>query len=75
MLCCVDSRQRIASERQRRRTAVHAQLSFWEEKNEGGAIPVWSTLDDEQRAAVVAILVRLIVKLVVAADGKEIHHE
>ena len=54
---------------------MHAQLSLWEEENERGAIPVWSTLDDEQRAAVVAILVRLIVQLVVAADGKEIHHE
>jgi len=75
MLSCGDSRQRIASDRQRRRTAVQTQLSFWEERNESGAIPVWSTLDDDQRAAVVATLARLIVKLAVAADDTEIRHE
>jgi hypothetical protein len=75
MLCCVDSRQRLASERQQRRTAVQAQLGLWEERNAWGALPVWSTLDDEQRKAVVATLARLIVKLAVVAEDKEIHYE
>lgn len=54
---------------------MQAQLSFWEERNESGALPVWNTLDDPQRAAVVATLARLIVQRAVAADDKEIHHE
>jgi hypothetical protein len=74
MLSCGDSRHRIVSDRQLRRTAVQAQLSFWEERNESGAIPVWSTVGNEQRAVVVATLARLIVKLAVAADDKEIHY-
>jgi hypothetical protein len=75
MLSCGDSRQRIVSDRQRRRTAVQAQLSFWEERNTSGTLPVWSTLDDEQRAAVVATLARLIGKLAGTADDKESPHE
>jgi hypothetical protein len=75
MLCCVASRQRTASERQRRRTAVHAQLSLWEERKASGAIAAWSTLTDEHRAAIIATLARLIVQMVVAVDGRERPHE
>lgn len=54
---------------------MQAQLSFLEEKAEDGAVPVWSTLDDEQRAEVVATLARLIVTLTVTTDGEKMNHE
>jgi hypothetical protein len=41
------------------------QLSFLEVPPPGEAIPVWSTLDEEQRAAVVTRLARLMAKTVV----------
>lgn len=50
---------------------MQAQLSLWEERNQSGALPVWSTLDDAQRAEVVATLARLIAKLAVAAADAE----
>jgi hypothetical protein len=41
------------------------QLSLLEEPPPAGAAPVWSTLDEEQRAAAVMRLARLIAKAVV----------
>ena len=54
---------------------MHAQLSLWEERQASGAIAAWSTLNDEQRAAIVATLARLMVQMVVAVDGTERPHE
>ena len=41
---------------------MRLQLSFWEAPPSDGAPPVWPTLDDEQRAEVLATLARLIAK-------------
>ena len=54
---------------------MHTQLSLWEKKEMSGAIAAWSTLTDEQRAATIATLARLIVQMVVAVDGTERFHE
>ena len=44
---------------------MHVQLSFLEKvEDRGGA--VWSTLDDDQRAAIITTLARVIAKLAVA---------
>jgi predicted Fe-S protein YdhL (DUF1289 family) len=45
---------------------VHVQLSFLEAKGDDDIVAVWSTLNDEQRAAVLATLTRVIAKLAVA---------
>ena len=50
---------------------MQAQLSLWEERNESGALPVWSTLEDDQRAEVIATLARLIAKLAMRAADEE----
>ncbi len=44
---------------------MHVQLSFLEEV-EDGHVAIWSTLDDEQRAAIIATLARMIATLAVA---------
>lgn len=60
---------------------MQIQLSFLEEKIEAGAVPVWSTLDDEQRAEAVATLARVIATLFAAehtrvgADEEESNDE
>ena len=57
---------------------MHVQLSFLEEKGDDDIVAVWSTLNDEQRAAVLATLTRVMAKLAVAdpAQGaKENDHE
>jgi hypothetical protein len=54
------------------------QLSLLEEPPPAGAAPVWQTLDEEQRAAIVGRLARLIAKAVVDQKNKpepEDHHE
>jgi hypothetical protein len=45
---------------------VHVQLSFLEEKGDDDIVAVWSTLNDEQRAEVLATLARVIAKLALA---------
>ena len=54
---------------------MHIQLSLWEERNAQGAIPVWNTLGDQQRATIVATLARLIVQMAVDVDAKEMHYD
>ena len=55
------------------------QLSLLEAPPPTGAAPVWNTLDTEQRALVLSMLVRLIAKVVVAlgepAADEERSHE
>lgn len=46
------------------------QLSFLEVPPPGEVAPVWSTLDEEQRAAVVMKLARLMAKTVVHTPGE-----
>lgn len=48
---------------------MHVQLSFLEEKGDDDIVAVWSTLNDEQRAEVVATLARVIAKLVLASHA------
>ena len=57
---------------------MHVQLSFLEEKGDDESVAVWSTLNTEQRAEVLATLARVIAKLVRAphaATAKEKDHE
>ena len=44
------------------------QLSFLEAPQPAGVAPVWPTLDEEQRAAAVAALARLIAKVAVESS-------
>ena len=46
------------------------QLSFLEVPPAGEAAPVWSTLDEEQRAAVVTRLARLMAKTLAPTPGE-----
>jgi hypothetical protein len=46
------------------------QLSFLEVPPPGQAVPVWTTLDEEQRAVVVTKLARLMAKTVVPTSGE-----
>jgi len=57
---------------------VQVQLSFLEEEVDDEIVAVWSTLNNEQRAEVLATLARVIAKLVRAphaATAKEKDHE
>ena len=45
---------------------MHVQLSFLEEKVDDESVAVWSTLNNEQRAELLATLARVIAKLVLA---------
>ena len=47
------------------------QLSFLTEPEPKDAPAVWQTLDEEQRAAIVAMVARLMAKTVTAATQKE----
>ena len=52
------------------------QLSLLEPLRPNGNAAVWNTLDDQQKAAVVATLVRLIVRVALGADAEQEHqHE
>ena len=42
---------------------MQVQLSFLETAPPPGVAPVWTALDDEQRAMIVAVLARLIAKV------------
>ena len=42
---------------------MQLQMSFLEALTTPGAMPIWTTLDDEQRAEVLAVLGRLIAKV------------
>lgn len=46
------------------------QLSFLEVPPPGDAAPVWSTLDEEQRASVVTKLARLMAKTIAHTPGE-----
>ena len=48
---------------------MQEQMSFLETPASHGAAPVWAALDEAQRAAVVAVLARLIAKVAVAASA------
>lgn len=57
---------------------MHVQLSFLEEKVDDESVAVWSTLNNEQRAEVLATLARVIAKLALAphaATAPETDHE
>ena len=57
---------------------MHVQLSFLEEKVDDDIVAVWSTLNNEQRAEVLATLARVIAQLVLAshaATAPEKDHE
>jgi hypothetical protein len=47
------------------------QLSFLEEEIEGDPLPVWSTLDNEQRAETIETLARAIAKQTVTSRTAE----
>jgi hypothetical protein len=49
------------------------QLSFLEIPPPGDAAPVWTLLDEEQRAAVVTKLARLMAKTIPHPPGKHSH--
>lgn len=49
------------------------QLSFLEIPPPGDAAPVWTLLDEEQRAAVVTKLARLMAKTIPHLPGKHSH--
>jgi hypothetical protein len=67
-LCYVDSGPRATRHRHTKRRSVHVQLlmGFLETLPPAGAAPVWRSLDDAQRAEVVAALSRLIAKAIAA---------
>lgn len=46
------------------------QLSFLDPPPPDKGVPVWSTLDEEQRASIVAKLARLMAKTIVHATGE-----
>lgn len=59
-------------------TNVQMQLSFLEEEIEGDPVPVWSTLDNEQRAETIETLARVITKLAITnrtSEAKENDNE
>jgi hypothetical protein len=52
------------------------QLSLLEPPRPNGSAEVWNTLDDQQKAAVVATLVRLMVQVALGAHADQEHpHE
>jgi hypothetical protein len=50
---------------------VQMQLSFLEEEIEGDPVPLWSTLDNEQRAETIETLARVIAKQAVTSRTAE----
>jgi hypothetical protein len=50
---------------------MQEQLSFLEVSPAGDAVPVWNTLDEEQQAALVMKLARLIAKTIDPTPGEE----
>lgn len=70
MLCFADSELRVAKLRNPKRRSVHVsdQMSLLDPPLPGGSAPAWVALDDEQRAAVVSTLARLIAKVAVAPN-------
>ena len=52
-------------------TNVQMQLSFLEEEIEGDPVPLWSTLDNEQRAETIETLARVIAKQAVTSRTAE----
>lgn len=54
-----------------RDTDVQRQMSLLEPPQPAGAAPVWSTLDDQQRAKVVATLATLIAKAAQAPEDRQ----
>jgi len=72
MLCFVDSElptPRLHNPKQRS-AIVPLQMSFLETPPPAGVAPVWTALDDEQRAEVVATLARLIAKVAVGRNDE-----
>jgi hypothetical protein len=52
------------------------QLSLLEQLRPNGKAAIWNTLDDKQKAATIATLVRLIVQVVIGAHAEQEHrHE
>jgi hypothetical protein len=52
------------------------QLSLLEPQRPNGITPIWNTLDDQQKTAAIATLVRLIVQVVIGAHAEQEHqHE
>jgi hypothetical protein len=52
------------------------QLSLLEPRQPNGNAAVWNTLDDQQKPAAIATLVRLIVQVVIGARAEQEHqHE
>jgi hypothetical protein len=52
------------------------QLSLLEPRRPNGNAAVWNTIDDQQKTAAIATLVRLIVRVVIDAHAEQEHeHE
>jgi sensor c-di-GMP phosphodiesterase-like protein len=64
MLCWIDFRLRMLCSGRRRRSVAMQQLSFFEVPAPDGVVPVWTALDNEQRAKVIAMLAQLIAKTI-----------
>jgi hypothetical protein len=64
MLCGVDFRLRMSCSGRHRRNLAMQQLSFLEAPVSEGAAPVWSALDEEQRAKAITMLAQLIAKTI-----------
>ncbi len=76
-LLCVDAEPRAMRSRDLvGRNGRVEQLSLLDPPRPNGSAAVWSTLDDKQRAQVVAALVRLIVQVAIGARAEQEHkHE
>jgi len=60
----------ILRTRRYRRNAAMQQLSFLEPPPQENVVPVWHSLDEEQRARLLARLARLIVNVIAHTPGE-----